>query len=101
MDRVKIVFNEVPLFLAKKIQELVVRNNFNCKIDGNVYEIKGEFGAFTAFIFVLEHQPIFTLNVKEFLYYDEANPEHPQDIIKYAKKAGVWFEKENLYTWKK
>ena len=44
MDRMKIVFNDVPLFLAKKIKELVVRNNFNCKIDGNVYEIKGEFG---------------------------------------------------------
>lgn len=33
MDRMKIVFNDVPLFLAKKIKELVVRNNFNCKIE--------------------------------------------------------------------
>ena len=66
MDRMKIVFNDVPLFLERKIKELVLRNNFECKIDGNVYELKGNFGSFTGFVYILVHQPIFTLNVKEF-----------------------------------
>lgn len=100
MDRMKIVFNDVPLFLAKKIKELVVRNNFNCKIDGNVYEIKGEFGPFTGFVYILVQQPVFTLNVKEWLYYDEAKPTKDQDLVLSAKKHNMWFEKENFYTWK-
>ena len=50
MDRIKIVFNEVPLFLAKKLKELVSIGNFEYKVDGNSYELKGEVGSFSGLI---------------------------------------------------
>ena len=101
MDRIKIVFNEVPLFSATKLKELVSIGNFECKVDGNSYELKGEVGSFSGLIFTLVHQALFTLNVSEFLYFDEASPNRPQDLKAAFKEEGEWHEDENVYTWLK
>lgn len=93
MDRIKIVFNEVPLFLATKLKELVSIGNFECKVDGNSYELKGEVGSFSGLIL--------PLNVSEFLYFDEASPNRPQDLKAAFKEEGEWHEDENVYTWLK
>lgn len=100
MDRMKIVFNDVPMSLARKLKELIAVGNFDCKIEGNLYELTGEVGAFSGLIFTLVHQPLFTLNVKEFLYFDEANLNQVQDLMQAFKEDHEWHTEENVYSWK-
>ena len=44
------------------------------------------------------HQSLFTLNVSEFLYFDEASPNRPQYLKATFKEEGEWHEDENVYT---